>query len=119
MGNMNKMATTYIIRPCPQPGAVPTDLEAHPSWTAGMQALNSYNQWVSEVVMPIVFQWIEEHKAEVYAHVPEHLEDDVGVVIAAAFELIKGLSAYQKGLVMYEQYERAVRITLVPPPSAV
>jgi len=59
--------------------------------------------------MPIAFQWIEEHKNEVYAHVEDHLKDDVGVVIAAAFQLIKGLGAYQKGLVKYEEYERAVK----------
>jgi hypothetical protein len=106
-----KMATTYICPPCPQPQpyGVPTDWETHPSLIAGINALNAYNQWVSEVVMPIAFQWIEEHKAEVYAHVPENMKDDVGVVIAAAFQLIKGLAAYQKGLVKYEEYERAVK----------
>ncbi len=109
MGNVNKLATTYIIPPCPppQPCEVPQDWEAHPSWMAGIQALNSYNHWVSEVVMPIAFQWIEEHKAEVYAHVPDHLKDDVGVVIAAAFDLIKPLGAFQKGLVKYDEFERA------------
>jgi hypothetical protein len=59
--------------------------------------------------MPIAFQWIEEHKAEVYANISEHLKDDVGVVIAAAFDLAKGLGAYQKGLVKYVEYERAVK----------
>jgi hypothetical protein len=100
-----------IIRPCPQPKPVdaPQDWETHPSWIAGIDALNAYNNWVSEVVMPIAFQWIEEHKAEVYAHVPENLKDDVGVVIAAAFDLVKGLGAYQKGLVKYDEYERAVK----------
>jgi hypothetical protein len=123
MGNINKSATTYIIQPFPppqpsppplpshppQPCAVPLDWETHPSWIAGMAALNAYNNWVSEIVMPIAFQWIEEHKAEVYANIPEHLKDDVGVVIAAAFELIKRLGAYQKGLVKFEEYERALQ----------
>ena len=59
--------------------------------------------------MPIAFQWIEEHKAEVYAHIPEDLKDDVGVVTAAAFELVKHLGAYQKGLVKYEEYQRALK----------
>ena len=107
---MNKMATIYICPPCPPPpvGAV-KDWEAHPSWTSGIAALNAYNQWVSDVVMPIAFQWIEEHKAEVYAHIPEDLKDDVGVVTAAAFELVKHLGAYQKGLVKYEEYQRALK----------
>ena len=110
MGNMNKSATIYLCPPCPQqPGGIPSDWEAHPSWISGIEALNAYNQWVSEVVMPIVFQWIEEHKTEVYAHIPDNLQDDVGVVTAAAFELVKHLGAYQKGLVKYEEYERAVK----------
>ena len=69
----------------------------HPSWIAGMEALNAYSDWVSSFVLPIAFQWIEEHKPEVYASVPEELKDDVGVVIAAAFKLIKELPAYQSG----------------------
>jgi hypothetical protein len=73
------------------------DWEMHPSWIAGMEALNAYGDWVSSFVLPIAFQWIEEHKPEVYASVPEELKDDVGVVIAAAFRLIKELPAYQSG----------------------
>ena len=109
MGRVNKMATTYIIQPCPppQPCDVPSEWEAHPSWTLGIASLNSYNRWVAEVVLPIAFQWIEEHKTEVYAHIDKNMEDDVGVVIAAAFELIKGLGAYQKGLERYREFEQA------------
>jgi hypothetical protein len=73
----------------------PRDWETHPSWIAGMEALNAYGDWVSSVVMPIAFQWIEEHKSEVYASVPEVLKDDVGVVMAAAFRLVKELPAYK------------------------
>jgi hypothetical protein len=106
-----KMATTYVIfpPPPPQPGNPNTDWKEHPSWTAGIAALDAYNRWVAEVVMPIAFQWIEEHKTEVYARVPKDMKDDVGVVIAAAFELVKGLGAYQKGLVKHEEYEKAVK----------
>ena len=74
------------------------DWETHPSWIAGMEALNAYGDWVSSFVLPIAFQWIEEHKAEVYASVPEDLKDDVGVVIAAAFRLVKELPAHKGGL---------------------
>lgn len=63
-----------------------------------MEALNAYGDWVSSVVLPIAFQWIEEHRQEVYAAVPEDLTDDVGVVIAAAFKLIKELPAYKRGM---------------------
>jgi len=77
----------------------------HPSWIAGMEALNAYGDWVSSFVLPIAFQWIEEHKSEVYASVPEDLEDDVGVVIAAAFRLVKELPVYKEGLEKSAAYE--------------
>lgn len=105
-----KYATTYICKPHPHPHQRPDprDWHTHPSLIAGIEALNAYNKWVSEVVMPIAFQWIEEHKAEVYANIPHELKDDVGVVIAAAFDIAKGLAAYQKGLVKYQEYETAI-----------
>ncbi|WP_263408153.1 hypothetical protein [Terriglobus tenax] len=78
----------------------------HPSWIAGIEALNAYSHWVSAVVMPIAFQWIEEHKPEVYATVPDNLKDDVGTVFAAAFKLIKELPAYQNAPIA--AYEAAV-----------
>jgi hypothetical protein len=81
------------------------DWEMHPSWIAGMEALNAYNDWVSSVVMPIAFQWIEEHKPEVYATVSEELKDDVGVVIAAAFKLVKELPVYKDGLEKSAAYD--------------
>jgi hypothetical protein len=80
----------------------------HPSWIAGMEALNAYGDWVSSLVLPIAFQWIEEHKSEVYASVPEDLKDDVGVVIAAAFKLIKELPAYKSGVESSAAYEADV-----------
>jgi len=82
--------------------------EMHPSWIAGMEALNAYSDWVSSFVLPIAFQWIEEHKPEVYASVPEELKDDVGVVIAAAFKLVKELPAYQNGMEKSAAFEADV-----------
>jgi hypothetical protein len=84
------------------------DWEMHPSWIAGVEALNAYSDWVSSVVLPIAFQWIEEHKPAVYATVPEELKDDVGVVMAAAFKLIKELPAYKRGLEKSAAYEAAM-----------
>jgi hypothetical protein len=84
------------------------DWEMHPSWIAGMEALNAYNDWVSSFVLPIAFQWIEEHKPEVYASVPENLKDDVGVVIAAAFRLVKELPVYKSGQEKSAAYEAEV-----------
>ena len=80
----------------PNPDA-PRDWQMHPSWITGMEALNAYGNWVSSFVLPVAFQWIEEHKPEVYASIPEHLKDDVGVVIAAAFRLVKELPSYKDG----------------------
>ena len=107
---MFKHNTQYCIKQHPKfklTGAHP-DWEMHPSYIAGIEALDAYNHWVSEVVLPIAFQWIEEHKPEVYATIPEEHKDDVGVVIAAAFELVKELSSYQNGLKKSEEYEAAM-----------
>ena len=37
----------------------------HPSLLAAMEDLMIYERWVSRVVLPIAFRWIEEHKIEV------------------------------------------------------
>jgi hypothetical protein len=107
---MIKPGTKYI--PCQHPHyrlrGVHPDWEMHPSWIAGIEALDAYNHWVAEVVMPIAFQWIEEHKAEVYAKVPRRLQDDTGVVVAAAFDLVKKLSAYKNGMAEFEKYQAAL-----------
>ena len=80
----------------------------HPSWIAGIEALGAYSNWVSAVVMPIAFQWIEEHKPEVYASIPEKYKDDVGVVIAAAFKLVKDLPAYKREQEKSAEYDAAI-----------
>jgi hypothetical protein len=101
----------HCAPPCcdePQPCSPPRTWEAHPSWIAGIEALNAYGSWVSSVLLPIAFQWIEEHKAEVYAGIPEELKDDVGVVIAAAFKLIQELPAYKLGRQKSDAYEAAL-----------
>lgn len=84
------------------------DWEMHPSWIAGVEALNAYSDWVSSVVLPIAFQWIEEHKPEVYSQVPEELKDDVGVVLAAAFRLVRELPDYKNGMEKAAEHEAGV-----------
>ena len=77
--------------------AVPTaplqpvyDISAqHPSLYAAIEDLMLYERWVSRVVLPIAFQWIEEHKEDVYKSVPNDMRDDVGVAIAAAYNIVK------------------------------
>lgn len=98
---------------CPPPHKHKThqghqDWEMHPSWIAGIESLNAYSEWVSSVVLPVAFQWIDEHRPEVYATVPEDLKDDVGVVLAAALKLIKELPAYKRGLEKGAALESAV-----------
>jgi hypothetical protein len=63
----------------------------HPSLLAAMEDLMLYERWVSRVVLPIAFRWIEEHKEAVYRDIEDPLRDDVGVVIAAAYEIVKTL----------------------------
>ncbi len=85
------------------------DWEMHPSLLTGLAGLEAYNRWVSEVLMPIVYQWIDEHKDEVYKSVPEKYKDDVGVVVAAAFGIVEALPGYQKGLQKAQEYEEEVK----------
>jgi hypothetical protein len=74
-----------------------------------VEALYAYQAWVARVVMPIAFQWIEEHYKEVYKTIDEKNRDDVGVVIAAAFKLVQQTDGYKKGMKAYEKYEEALR----------
>jgi hypothetical protein len=104
-----KVECVYCPPPPPPTEKTPSrDWEMHPSWITGMEALNAYSDWVSSVVFPIAFQWIEEHKPEVYATVPDDLKDDIGVVMNAALKLIKELPVYKEGLIRSALYEAAV-----------
>ena len=106
---MLKRATQILIPPPPGPGVKrmqpQPDWLAHPSLIAAIENLDAYNEWVSEVVLPIAFQWIEEHKSDVYASVAEENKDDVGVVIAAAYEIVKTKPIFQKGVEATKQFE--------------
>jgi hypothetical protein len=84
--------------PIPTPEVGDEICAQHPSFTAASDAFNAYERWVSRVVLPIAFQWIEEHKREVYRGIPKRMRDDIGVVIAAAFEKLQKRPYYRKGL---------------------
>lgn len=104
-----KMTCDYCPAPYPTPPREGyQDWEMHPSWIAGIEALGAYKDWVSSVVLPIAFQWIDENRPDVYATIPDDLRDDVGTVIAAAFKLVKELSAYQNGLAKAADYQAAL-----------
>jgi len=83
--------------------------ENQPSLIVAVEALYAYQAWVARVVMPIAFQWIEEHYKEVYKTIDEKNRDDVGVVIAAGFKLVQQTDGYKKGMKAYEKYEEALR----------
>lgn len=102
-----KIGCVFCPPPCKRtPPDRGGDYEMHPSWAAGLEALQDYNHWVNAIVLPIAFQWIEEHKPEVYANVPEEVRDDVGVAIAAAFNLVRDLPAYKNALENCEQHQK-------------
>jgi hypothetical protein len=106
---MIKWTTQHLVKPINGSGlcGAHPDWAMHPSWIAGVEGLDAYNRWVCEVLVPIVFQWIEEHKKEVYKDVPPELKDDVGVVVASAFEIVKTMSSYQNGLKKAKEFEAA------------
>lgn len=81
------------------------DWEMHPDWILGIEHLDAYNHWVCEIVLPIAFQWIEEHKTEVYENIPEDVKDDLGLVISKAFDIVVNLESYQKGLEEFGKYQ--------------
>lgn len=110
-----------IYMPCEPPGfclgGKQPDWSGHPSWIGAIEALDSYNRWVDMVVLPIAFQWIEEHKQDVYATVKKADFDDVGVVIASAFKLVKQMPAYKAGLKEFEKFESALENKTFNPKS--
>jgi hypothetical protein len=85
------------------------DWSAHPSWVGAIESLDDYHRWVNQVVMPVAFQWIEEHKEEVYSSVKPAEKDDVGVVIASAFKLVKKMPAYKIGLKKAKPFNKALK----------
>jgi hypothetical protein len=74
----------------PNPQIYPISAQ-HPSLYTAMEHLMIYERWVTDVVLPIAFQWIEANKADVYKNIPPDLQDDVGIVVASAYEIVKSL----------------------------
>jgi hypothetical protein len=83
--------------------------EDHPALKLAFDCLNAYNYWVSQRVIPIAFQWIDEHHDEVYGQIPLEKHDDVGAVIASAFEIMRNNdkynAKYKEGLDLAMQIE--------------
>ena len=77
----------------------------HPALKTAFDCLNIYNQWVSQKVIPIAVQWGEEHQHDVLDHLTVEQTKDVGAVIDAAFEKVRVLPKYEKGI----QHGSAIR----------
>ncbi len=56
---------------------------------AAVEGLAAYQHWVSCMVLPIVFEWIEERHDAFYAQIPPDLHDDIDTVVKVAFEMIR------------------------------
>jgi hypothetical protein len=102
---MLKWTTQSFIKKGPGLCGAYPDWGMHPSWIAGVEGLDAYNRWVCEVLIPIVFQWIEENKSAVYQGIDDKNKDDVGVVIASAFEIVKTMSSYKNGEERAKKFE--------------
>jgi hypothetical protein len=90
-------------------GHVHPTWEMHPDWIQALRNLDTYNQWVCEIVMPIVFDWIQDHYAEVYKDMPDGHKDDMGVVIEKAFQIVSERSSYKDGVKNADAYEARVK----------
>jgi hypothetical protein len=66
------------------------------------------SNWINSVVLPVAFQWIEEHKEDVYRNMSPKNTDDIGVVMEAAFKLVQQLLAYKVGQAKSAAYEAAI-----------
>jgi hypothetical protein len=65
--------------------------------------------------MPIACAWIEEHKDAVYAKVPDKYLDDIAVVIAAAFQIVRTYPFYKKGLELGKELDTLQKLTEADP----
>jgi hypothetical protein len=110
---MIKIATLHIPIQRPILSKLPA-FEDHPSWLTGLQAMEAFHQWVATIVLPIAFAWIYEHYDEVYGSIEklpdgDKYKDDVGVVIAAAFQLVKETKKYKEGVEAYEKLQEGLK----------
>lgn len=86
------------------------DWAQHPALNIAMDGIAIYANWVSRIVMPIAFLWIDEHKEEICAY--EHwdkLPDDVNEVVNAAFEIAKEQHYYKDGRIAFYDFQQEVK----------
>jgi hypothetical protein len=78
----------------------------HPHWLTGIQALENYHRWVETIVLPIAYEWIAENHETVYKGIPKDQWDDEGVVIAAAYQLVRHAKGFKKAQLKLEEFRK-------------
>lgn len=81
----------------------------HPSFQTARDCLADYNRWVDDVVLPIAFQWIAEHRDEIRSIIDPAQWNDVGAVTAAALTKVEECEEYQLSLVKRAEFEDGLR----------
>ena len=95
----------------PNPTAISplaADWAQHPALNLGLEGIVAYVNWVNRMVLPIVFQYVEDHHEEVYKTIPDFLENDIGTIVDKAFEYVKNQDAYKEGQIELAKYQAKV-----------
>ena len=113
-GQLMKTGCRYLCEGS-RPVTTPPTTESwaqHPGMNMAMDGIAIYANWVSRVVMPIVFQWVDEHRAEMHDKMgiaqDALLPDDVDAVVHAAFEIVKEKPAYLAGREAFKEFQDAL-----------
>ena len=86
------------------------DWAQHPALNLAMDGIAIYANWVSQVVMPIAFLWIEAHKEAICKNKSwAKLPDDVNEVINAAFEIAMQEPYYKNGQTAFTQFQEELK----------
>jgi hypothetical protein len=92
------------------------DWAQHPALNLAMDGIAIYANWVSQVVMPIAFLWIEANKQEICSNKGwKVLPDDVNEVINAAFEIASQDPYYRNGQAAFDQFQNDLRSGALKP----
>ena len=86
------------------------DWAQHPALNVAIDGISIYANWVSRVVLPIAFLWINEHKDQICKNEDwDKLPDDVNRVVSAAFDLAKEQHYYKEGRIAFFEFQQGLR----------
>jgi hypothetical protein len=111
-GQLIKTGCKYLCegsRPLDTPPTT-EDWAQHPALNIAIDGIAIYANWVSRIVMPIAFLWINDHKDEICRN--EHwdkLPDDVNEVVNAAFEIAKEQHYYKDSRIAFYEFQQEVK----------